>query len=512
MLAVLFPYIVVVGVSLWLNRLDVKQCRARFDLIVDGTPLMLVSVLYSVMVVSTGRPLFSGVLVLGGALLLFAVNRLKLSQFKEPLVFVDFGLFAQMIRHPRFYFPYIFPLPVVGTVAFLIAVMALLYWLQPPLTPEFQWLPRIMFAFVLLPVVFALCCYSGGGKELVHRMLARRKPTFDPNTDFENLGLTGSLLVHSLAHIHREGKDGKSGPMLSDGPSPHCVWSEDALAPISEPKPHVVLVQAESFFDIRRIDDTIDKSIFANYDRLSKQGLSGQMEVAAHGAYTMRTEFSVLTGIPNNKLGTDCMNPYLMAAQRPVWSLAHHYKSQGYRCICVHPYDLKFFRRDKVMPNLGFDELHGEGVLERAKRYGPYVSDEAVAEHVISLLDNAIEPLFIFAITVEAHGPWEDGRFDGICEVPGKGRLAEEGEGPLSMYLRHLSSADEMLEMMGRHLSKLTVCRIGFYGDHIGSIPNGKCGRVDTDYIVWGSGLAEGSRQKIKCEEMGELLLSKGRM
>ena len=40
-----------------------------------------------------------------------------------------------------------------------------------------------------------------------------------------------------------------------------------------------------------------------------------------------------------------------------------------------------------------------------ADRYGPYVSDAAVAEMVASLLEKSTETLFIFVITMENHGP-----------------------------------------------------------------------------------------------------------
>jgi hypothetical protein len=504
-LTVFGPYALAVGLSLWLNRLDATDCRGRrFDLLTDGTPLVLVTLLYSATLLLTGRSLFSGLLVMGGALLLFAVNRLKLSQFKEPLVFVDFGLFAQMIRHPRFYLPFIFPLPVVCTVVLLAVVMGLLYRAQSPLAPG-DWRPWALFYAALLPSLLVLIRFSPAGGRWVESLLAGRAPSFDPNTDFARFGLTGSLLLHSLAHAHRPGKDGKDGPMPSDAPSPKCVWSAEALDPLSGEKPHIVLVQAESFFDFRRADPGVDPSIYTEFDRLRTAGESGQMVVSAHGAYTMRTEFSVLTGIPNRALESDAMNPYWTASGRPVWSLAKHLSAQGYRTVCVHPYDLQFFRRDRVMPNLGFDELHGEALFSGAKRTGPYVSDDALAAYILELLANSKEPVFVFAISMEAHGPWSGGRFSDM-EVP-PDLVAPPGWGGLELtaYLTHLRNTDRML---GRLAAQAGTGErplvLGAYGDHVGCVPDGRLKDSNTDYLVWPGA---GKTRTIRAEDLGGMLL-----
>ncbi|AMK11035.1 LTA synthase family protein [Pseudodesulfovibrio indicus] len=509
MAAAILSYLAVAGLALWLNRLDASGCRGKsFDVLVDGTPLLLVTLLYSTFLLMTGRSLFSGLLVIGGELLLFAVNRLKLSQFKEPLVFVDFGLFAQMLRHPRFYFPYIFPLPVVLAVSGLAALMALLYWAQPPLGAEGEWFPKTLLVLSLAVAGFVGFCFTGEGRRRVRAWVARRKPSFDPNKDFARFGLTGSLLLHFLAYVHREGRDGDAGPIPADERSAHCVWPEKVLGDIPAPKPHVVLVQAESFFDIRRVDPAIDRNLFANYDRLAGEGVSGRMHVSAHGAYTMRTEFSVLTGIPNNALGSDGMNPYLTASRRRVWSLASHFKSQGYRCICVHPYDLRFFRRDKVIPNLGFDELHGEGVFDSTRRFGPYISDDALAGHILDLLDKSEVPVFVFAVTIEAHGPWDKERFESTGvdrQSLGVPHWADDG---FAAYLAHLRNTDLMLGRLAADRTGDSRPRVvAMYGDHVGCVPENRCPEPDTDYLVWSDSEAGTSRREIKAEEIGRVVL-----
>jgi phosphoglycerol transferase MdoB-like AlkP superfamily enzyme len=81
--------------------------------------------------------------------------------------------------------------------------------------------------------------------------------------------------------------------------------------------------------------------------------------------------------------------------------------SRGYRTVCVHPYAASFYSRDKVYPQLGFDEFIDLRAFAGAPKSGPYVSDLAVAERVCSLLSARLtsRPLFVFVITMENHGP-----------------------------------------------------------------------------------------------------------
>src|SRR5260370_1403776 len=83
----------------------------------------------------------------------------------------------------------------------------------------------------------------------------------------------------------------------------------------------------------------------------------GRFGVPGWGANTMRTEFAVLTGIPESELGYDRFNPYYGLARVPLESQVWRLRRAGYRTICLHPFDPRFFRRDLVMPALGFEQF-----------------------------------------------------------------------------------------------------------------------------------------------------------
>jgi phosphoglycerol transferase MdoB-like AlkP superfamily enzyme len=176
----------------------------------------------------------------------------------------------------------------------------------------------------------------------------------------------------------------------------------------------------------------------------------------------------------------------------------------------VHPYDLRFFRRDKVIPNLGFDELQGMDVFDNALRVGPYVSDEALADYIMRLQDNSTEPLFVFAITIEAHGPWDEGRFKDMSNPPKLESPPDWGGDGVASYLTHLRNTDLMMKTLAGYTREEGARPrvLAVYGDHVGCIPENRCDSVETDYVVWVDDAGRNRRQDIGAENLGEILLN----
>ena len=121
----------------------------------------------------------------------------------------------------------------------------------------------------------------------------------------------------------------------------------------------------------------------------------------------------------------------------------------------IHPYHPEFFWRHKGLPAIGFDRLAMLGAFEGASKVGDYASDLAVAERVVAEARAARGPRFVFAATMENHGPWEAGRFDGLVD-------------PVAIFKRHLQNGDSML---GRLLDAFEAWPgrvvLLFHGDHV---------------------------------------------
>lgn len=491
-----------VASGLAVHRRDAAAHRTRpLDLLIDGPVAYVTAMAYLGLLAATGRPLFGLILTASGAVLLSVVNRLKTRLFHEPIVFLDATLTAQVLRHPGFYVPYLFPRPVVAAGLTAAVFLAVEWRFEPPVTPETRGAAATLFLLGLAVGAICAALFSPAGRGTALRLLSRYAPSLDAGADFARFGLFGSFLLHGLWHVHRRARDGEPGIPAMTAASPPAP---DHAAP-PPAAPHLVLVQAESFFDVRRHVPGVPAGLLARYDELRRSGLGGPFSVQTHGAYTMRTEFSVLTGLPLSSLGTDAFNPYFTAGHHRVDSLAWRLRGLGYRTACIHPFRMTFFGRDRVLPNLGFSELYGEEDFDGTRRCGPFVSDAALARFVLDWLAESPGPAFVFVITMEAHGPWKPGRLARDPEYRGP-------DTAMDIYLHHLAHTDALLGTLAGGLSRLgRPAVLGAYGDHAGCLPElhdpWDAGYAATDWVLWPAARhSPGTTQSLRPEEIGGLL------
>ena len=144
----------------------------------------------------------------------------------------------------------------------------------------------------------------------------------------------------------------------------------------------LVLVQCELFFDARRASPSIPQTCCRDSMPVWTRAPPSDGSMSpGWGANTMRAEFAVLTGITDQDLGYDRFNPYHAFARAPIASLAWRLRAEGYRTLCLHPFDRGFFHRDLAMPALGFDEFLGRESLGGSRR-PPYFADPELARRV----------------------------------------------------------------------------------------------------------------------------------
>nr|WP_242500251.1 sulfatase-like hydrolase/transferase [Nitrosomonas eutropha] len=139
---------------------------------------------------------------------------------------------------------------------------------------------------------------------------------------------------------------------------------------------------------------------------------------------------------------------------------------------------------------MDFDEFMDIRTFDRMQRYGPYISDAAVTAKIMDVLTKAREPVFIFAITMENHGPLHLERvapsdINELYSVP-----PPPGCDDLTIYLRHIRNADRMVADLRRGLEQCErPASLCWYGDHVPIMPVvykifGKPGR-DVEYVCW---------------------------
>jgi hypothetical protein len=304
------------------------------------------------------------------------------------------------------------------------------------------------------------------------------RPSLDPRKDIPRFGLFGTLLLNALLLADQTGKD--------------AVRQQRRRTLVHSPNgklPDIVVVQAESFFDARLMDPRIDRALLPAFDACAASAVHcGRLQVPAWGAATQRTEFAFLTGLPEEALGLDRHNPYLRFARQPVWSIAHDLRELGYRTICVHPFFGSFFGRDRVMPQLGFDEFLDISAFEGAQRFGPYISDVSLADKIAGLLQEEGQPKFIFAITMENHGQWQKDRLPPE-EIACAQALAPGLPPEFLCYLRHLENTDALIGRVAGTMRRRRNGVLCVFGDHVPSFPKlfDQANFADprSDYVIW---------------------------
>lgn len=444
--------------------------------------------LFALFLVLWGRTWISALSAVGLIALLVVVNNAKYKALREPVVFSDLALFAQSIKHPRLYFPYLSWLQVVAVVP-AVALFAAVYGLDSEVHKNLR-----VYGLVTWVVL--------GGFQIWLAM--RMQSTLNPAHDQAKHGFFctfASYLIQGMSarEIRHVQQQFKASPYL---PASSTIGGKVRQSSID--LPDVVIVQSESFFDIRKTGLHTNPLVLQHYDTLRRNALaSGELVVPAWGANTMRTEFAFLSGIPNASLRFGSFYPYAY-----VWdttpALPRAFGAMGYRCTAVHPHPADFFMRHKVFPRLGFHSFEDEAQFSDSPRDGPYVSDQAVTDWLIKQLEQSIEqPQLLFAITMENHGPLHLEKAcpteENVLYLPSKEQVIDE----LNIYLRHLSNANQMLGRLQAYLAqrqrKTLLC---FYGDHVPSMGNvyqalGVNPSL-SDYILWANYEATGGHRSAR--------------
>jgi len=452
--------------------------------------ILAVLIVFSSLFILFRRPLFTACLSLGLHLILIAINQAKYQTLKEPMVFSDIVMFSQAFKFPRLYFPFIhtgilMAAPLLGLSLFYAGIN-----LETPIN-TYNWLA---YSLGLIALNIGMGVY-------LYQLAKQQKLTLKPSQDLQQLGFLSSLLVGTI-HARQTNHKENFHTQLKNTPFSN-LKKPSTLA-------DVIVVQSESFFDVRRLYPDISPNILKNYDAIRATSyLSGQLNVPAWGANTMRSEFAFLTAANEKDLGLFRYYPYHYLQQN-IPSIASHYKELGYKTVCIHPHPAEFFERKRVFPLLGFDEFIDIKSFNSQHTVGAYISDKAVADKIIELQSKSKQPLFIFAITMENHGPLHLEKIAEHDKNPLYQKFPEFENHDLSVYLRHLQNADKMLLQLTTHLQQQHKASIlCFYGDHVPSIPSAykalNFNNSQSDYLIWHNQFSqfEVTKQNIPIRDLG---------
>ena len=433
-------------------------------LLVNALPVACIGLIVYAL---TARPWFASALTLTVLAIAHAVNALKLVNLGLPLLPADFhflqaghgegGLFAQYVSLPALI------VPVLALVATLLAL-----WFERR-RAQLTLVPR--FALGLIGLILAASLFAGSApwRHLYDRSALRFEPWTPAETE-ARAGLLPTLLLFrwELAHGPHVPADRTAAlRMLADrAPSLRQAMQPGATAML----PDIIVVQSESFFDPERLRGMPQDSTIPNFRALAVRGASGELTVPTFGGGTVRTEFEVLTGLAL-KFFPGIEYPYFELVDRPLPSLPRTLERAGYRVTAIHPNDAGFWNRSHALHQLGINHFIAGDAFRNAPKTGLFVSDAALTDRILAELSDTGSPQFLFAVSMEAHGPyeWRPGldpqRLAALPVPPG---LDAYGERTLRNYLYHLDDADRELGRLAAALmTRQRPTLLLFYGDHL---------------------------------------------
>lgn len=473
----LFPVFVAVSIGLCIS-LVLEQCllprpalpwQRRLSTVVLHAGVWIALCGFTLLV--WRRPVFLVFNALAIQSVIVGVSVVKFRALREPFIYADFEYFLDVLRHPRLYLPFF------GVWLALLCVLG-----YGGIVGLGLYLEQDLFVSAGHHVLTLAATMMAGGCVMAWLAGKRTLPiTLRAGADLQKFGLVAALWHYAVAEKQADKDFSDVSPFFAPA----------AVVPTHE-LPDLVVIQSESFFDVRRQYPQVNPAVLSGFDRLRKESiLSGRLGVAAWGANTVRTEFGFLSGLSDALLGIHQYNPYRTLVRQGFPSIASWLKSLGYRTVCIHPYSASFYARDRVYPQLGFDAFIDIRSFEGADYAGQYVSDMAVADKIHDMLGEERDvPLFLFAITMENHGPLHWDRPDASDHDKWLREPLDARHDDLVSYTRHIANADQMFISVARTLQEQqrpgALC---IYGDHVPIMeqvyqdlgtPDGR-----TDYLCW---------------------------
>ena len=407
----------------------------------------------------------------------YGVNSLKVANLGTPLVPADFRMVGQLANGglhilgsylPHSPWPY---LAMLGGIA----LIAALWRLEPPLFARRTGGKRLLGGSVLAAVLATLVLAVPGWSNVYNGHKLWLEP-WSAAATASHSGLVSSLVMFHLQDRRTKQKADPTavGDLLQTKGEEVRARMQAQVDP-NTAMPDIVVIQSESFFDPGIMRGYEHANLTPNLTRLAAEGMSGPLHVPTFGGGTIRTEFEVLTGL-SLRYFSNMQFPYLQLNNKVVPSMVRVLRAHGYETVAIHGNDPTFWNRNTAFKALGFDRFVSQsGFPANAAMDGKYMADSAMTDEIMAQLKDAGPPQFLFAISLEAHGPYDvtpkDTAARDAITVPAS--VAPEDKVQVQNYLYHMQHADQELGRLAALLAQRSrPTLLLFYGDHLPGLDN----------------------------------------
>jgi phosphoglycerol transferase MdoB-like AlkP superfamily enzyme len=234
-------------------------------------------------------------------------------------------------------------------------------------------------------------------------------------------------------------------------------------------KPNVIMIMNESFMDPTLLPNVkYNKDPIPFVHELQKNGLGGNTYVSIFGGNTANSEFEALTGM-STQLVPPGVLPYVSYIDRPTPSIAWQFRQAGYETTAVAAFHHWFFNINNVYKNFGFHELMSAEFFVEPKLHDVWkLKDETMTDIVLKKLKEDEQTNFIFATTMQNHGPYPKESTESNLPIQVDASLSKKSKATLESYVNSVHEADAQLKRLTEELSKIDEPTIVmFFGDHL---------------------------------------------
>ena len=238
--------------------------------------------------------------------------------------------------------------------------------------------------------------------------------------------------------------------------------------------PNIIIFMSEAYSDIENSKNiTFSKDIDANYDKLSKNYLTGRCLTKQIGGGTANSEFEVLTGLSSDLIPAGVI-AYTNYVKPGIPNIVSFLKENGYYTTASHPYIRSFFSRETAYAHMGFDEFHSMESFEGDEvcRNAGYFTDVALVDKIIELYEqnkSSGKPFFNHSVSMQNHMSFYPNEFtdENAVTINSSVELSDEEKGALETYASGMYLSDKALGKLTEYFENVdepTV--ILYFGDH----------------------------------------------
>lgn len=355
-------------------------------------------------------------------------------------------------------------------VAFV--VLLALRWVMPRL--RLHWVSRIVIGVLSLLALYSFGMRTPWAGQWMDRMGAS-EIVWDQKQNYSDNGmaLAFTMNVKNTVVAKPEGYSEPSMAAVAQNiaatQTAMTVSTNETKTPFQGKQPNVIFIMNEAFWDPTLLPNVkFSEDPVPTIHQLQKESTSGYLLSPQFGGGTSNVEYEVLSGNSMSFLPSGSV-PYQQYISKPLPSLASYFENKDYKSMAIHSYEGWFWNRENVYKQMGFESFKSKDHFDSPEYKGFFISDDEVSRSIIQEVDNTEKPMFIYAVTMQNHGPYDDDtRYKDGNPIKAEGNLTNDARKILETYTHGAHDADQSLKMLIDHFKESdepTV--IVFYGDHL---------------------------------------------